>query len=74
MKNIAKGSVLAWLKALPVVGKHLLQRNIIKFSIPAIYIPFSIVINYYSTGKIGNTAKQIYRDRAVIEEKIKEIY
>ncbi|QEH92711.1 hypothetical protein FV141_03545 [Dermacoccus abyssi] len=34
IKKIFSGSTLTAVKSLPVVGKHLLQRNIIKFSIP----------------------------------------
>lgn len=68
VKALASGSRLATLKALPVIGKHLLQRNIIKFSIPLIAVPLSTGINYYSTGTIAKTAKHIYRRRAALRE------
>jgi hypothetical protein len=68
VKALASGSRLATLKALPVIGKHLFQRNIIKFSIPMIAIPLSTGINYYSTGTIAKTARRIYRRRAALRE------
>lgn len=68
VKAVASGSRLATLKALPVIGKHLLQRNIIKFAIPVVSIPLSSGINYYSTGTIAKTAKRIYRRRAALRE------
>lgn len=68
VKALASGSRLATLKALPVIGKHLLQRHIIKFSIPMVAIPLSTGINYYSTGTIARTARRIYRRRAALRE------
>lgn len=69
VKYVAKGATLAWLRALPVVGKYLLQRNIIKFAIPVISIPISAGFNHYSTGAIARMARQIYRDKAAIRER-----
>lgn len=44
VKKIFSGSTLAALKSLPVVGKHLLQRNIIKFTIPGVTIPVTTAV------------------------------
>lgn len=68
VKAVIKGPVLAFLKGLPVIGKYLLQRNIIKFAIPVVGIPLSSGMNYWTTGSIGKRAKQIYRDKAAIRE------
>ncbi len=68
VKAVAKGTVLAWLKALPVVGKYLLQRNIIKFAIPAVGIPLSMGLNRWTTGKVGTQARSIYRDRLTAKQ------
>lgn len=71
--NIFKGTTLTWMKALPVVGKHLLQRNIIKFSIPVVSIPLATGLNYWITGKTSTIAKQVYRDKAAIAERANNI-
>jgi hypothetical protein len=47
VKQVAKGPALHALKALPVVGKLLLQRNIIKMAIPGVAIPLSTGLNYF---------------------------
>lgn len=68
VKKIFTGSALAWLKALPIIGKYLLQRNIIKFAIPMIGIPISMKMNHWQTGQVGKKARGIYRDKAKIRE------
>lgn len=62
------GTRLAWLQALPVIGKYLLQRNIIKFAIPVVNIPLSMKLNHWQTGQVAKKARLIYRDKAAIEE------
>lgn len=68
VKGIFKGAALEFVKALPVVGKYLLQRNIIKFAIPLVNIPLSAGLNYWWTGAIAKRAKAIFRNRAVLDE------
>ena len=60
---------LQFLKALPVVG----ERNIVKFAIPVVAIPISAFMNHYSTGKIGQMARRVYRDKASIREISKQL-
>ncbi|MFG2054237.1 hypothetical protein ACGFI9_09405 [Micromonospora sp. NPDC048930] len=47
-KFYSKGALSA-AKAFPVVGKHLLQRNVIKAGIPLVGIPLAVVLNRYTT-------------------------
>lgn len=68
IKKTVTGSSLQSLKALPVVGKYLLQRNIIKTGIPVVGIGLGVGLNYYTTGQIGKRARTIFRKRAAIEE------
>lgn len=68
VKGVFKGAALEFLKALPVVGKYLLQRNIIKFAIPLVNIPLSAGMNYWWTGAIAKRARTIYRNRAALNE------
>jgi uncharacterized tellurite resistance protein B-like protein len=68
VRHVVRGPILHFLKALPVVGKYLLQRNIIKMAIPGVSIPLSAGLNYYLTGHIARVARQVFRDKAVIEE------
>lgn len=68
VKAVASGARLQWLKALPVVGKYLLQRNLIKLAIPVVNVPVSAGLNYYFTNQVGKTARAIYRDKISIHE------
>jgi hypothetical protein len=72
IKKTVAGSSLASLKALPVVGKYLLQRNIIKIGIPVVGIGLGVGLNYYMTGQIGKRARTIFRRRAAIEEAVRD--
>jgi hypothetical protein len=73
VKKIFSGSTLATAKSLPVVGKYLLQRNIIKFAIPAIGVPVSVGVNYWSTKMAGTKARKVFREEARIAEAARRI-
>lgn len=68
IKKIFSGSTLAAAKSLPVVGKYLLQRSIIKFAIPAVGVPLSMSVNYWSTRVAGGQAVKVFREEASIVE------
>lgn len=68
IKKVFSGSTLKTVQTLPMVGKHLLQRNLIKGAIPIINIPLSTGMNYFSTKSIGKQIKRHHRRRALIEE------
>lgn len=68
VKSVVQGPVLAFLQTLPLIGQYLLQRNVIKFAVPAIGIPVSMKLNHYATGRVGEQAREIYRHRAAIDE------
>ena len=68
VKKIFSGATLAALKSLPVVGKHLLQRNIIKFTIPGVTIPVTTALNRWLTKVAGTQAKIMLRREAQIME------
>lgn len=68
IKKTVTGSSREWLQALPVVGKFLLKRNIIKMAIPVVGIGLGSGINYFYTGSIGKRAKKMFRMRGAIEE------
>lgn len=73
IKKIFSGSTLSAAKSLPVVGKYLLQRNIIKFSIPAVGVPLSMAVNYWSTRTAGAQAVKIFRRDARIVEAARQL-
>lgn len=73
IKKIFSGSTLSAAKSLPVVGKYLLQRNIIKFSIPAVGVPLSMAVNYWSTRAAGAQAVKIFRRDARIVEAARQL-
>lgn len=63
----AKG-VLNAAKALPVVGRYLLQRNVIKIGIPLVGVPLAVVINRQTTLIAGRHARAVFRNEARIIE------
>ncbi|OLT28356.1 hypothetical protein BJF79_11025 [Actinomadura sp. CNU-125] len=68
LKKYYSGPVLAAAKSLSFVGKHLLQRNIIKFAIPGIGVPLTILVNRYTTVIAGRHARSVFRDEARVIE------
>ncbi|MBQ0889471.1 hypothetical protein KBZ94_31885 [Streptomyces sp. RM72] len=68
VKRFYSGSTLAAGRALPVVGKHLLQRNIIKIGIPLIGVPLSVLLNRYTTLVAGRHARAVFRNEARVIE------
>jgi hypothetical protein len=68
VKRFYSGSALTAGKALPVVGKHLLQRNVIKIGIPLIGVPLAVLLNRYTTLVAGRHARAVFRNEARVIE------
>lgn len=68
IKRFYAGPVLAAAKSLPVVGKFLLQRNLIKIGIPLVGIPLAVVLNRWTTAVAGRHARAIFRNEARVLE------
>ncbi|MGW0932792.1 hypothetical protein [Streptomyces sp. NPDC002644] len=68
VKRIFTGATLQAAKGLPVIGRHLLQRNIIKLGIPGVGVPLAILLNRYTTLLAGRHAQAVYRNEARIVE------
>lgn len=68
IKRYFRTGVLQTAKGLPVVGKYLLQRNVIKVGIPAVGVPLSVIVNRYSTHVAGRHARAVFRNEARIIE------
>lgn len=60
--------VLAAAKGLPMVGKMLLQRNVIKIGIPLVGVPLAVLLNRYTTQVAGKHAQAVFRKEAAIRE------
>jgi len=73
VKAFYKGDVIKAGKALPVVGKHLLQRNVVKIGIPIVGVPLSVGINFYTTLLAGRHARAVFRNDARITEAADQI-
>ncbi|MGW9762425.1 uncharacterized protein (DUF697 family) [Micrococcus aloeverae] len=73
VKKIFSGSTLKAVKSIPQVGGLLLQRNIVKFSIPGISIPVSTAVNYWATRASGKYAQGVFRTEAVIIERARRV-
>ena len=68
IKRYYARGVLGAAKSLPIVGKFLLQRNIIKIGIPLVGIPLSVGVNRYTTQIAGRHAERVFRNEARITE------
>ncbi|MEU8727808.1 hypothetical protein AB0C68_00270 [Streptomyces tendae] len=68
IKRFYSKSVLAAGRALPIVGKHLLQRNVIKIGIPLVGVPLSVLLNRYTTLVAGRHARAVFRNEARVIE------
>lgn len=68
LQRIYSRGTLAAARSLPVVGKYLLQRNVVKFAIPAVGVPLSAGVNYWSTRSAGAYARTLFRGEAAIVE------
>ncbi|MBK6017180.1 hypothetical protein [Streptomyces sp. MBT53] len=68
IKRFYSGAVLTAAKGLPVVGKYLLQRNIIKIGIPVVGVPLAVVLNRYTTLLAGRHAQAVFRNDARVIE------
>lgn len=68
VKKFCSGTVLNAGRALPVVGRHLLQRNVIKIGIPLIGVPLAVLLNRYTTLVAGRHARAVFRNEARIIE------
>ncbi|MEV5493122.1 hypothetical protein AB0L47_34985 [Streptomyces bobili] len=68
IKKFYSGGVLTAGRALPVVGRHLLQRNVIKIGIPLVGVPLAVVLNRYTTLLAGRHARAVFRNEARVLE------
>ena len=68
IKRFYSGPVLNAAKGLPVVGKHLLQRNVLKIGIPVVGVPLAVVVNRYTTLVAGRHARAVFRNEARVIE------
>ena len=68
LQRVYRRGTLAAARSLPVVGKYLLQRNVVKFAIPAVGVPLSAAVNYWSTRSAGAYARTVFRREAAVVE------
>ncbi|MFC5958883.1 hypothetical protein ACFP51_31945 [Streptomyces pratens] len=68
VKRFYSNTVLTAGRALPAVGKHLLQRNVIKIGIPLVGVPLAILLNRYTTLLAGRHARAVFRNEARVIE------
>jgi hypothetical protein len=68
IKRFYSGGVISAAKSLPVVGKFLLQRNIIKIGIPLVGVPLAVGLNRYTTLVAGRHAQAVFRNEARVIE------
>lgn len=68
IKRFYRTDVLKAARGLPVVGKYLLQRNVIKIGIPLVGIPLAVILNRQTTLIAGRHARMAFRNEARIIE------
>ena len=73
VKKVVAKDTLKWLKGLPLIGKYLLQRNVIKFAVPVVSVAVSSGINYFGTNSVGNFARTIFQSKGRATEVSKDL-
>lgn len=68
IKSVYTGSTRLAFQSLPVIGKHLLVRNVIKVGIPLVGVPLAVVVNRYTTLVSGRHARAVFRNEARVVE------
>ncbi len=68
IKRFYSKGVLSAGRGLPIVGKFLLQRNVIKVGIPLVGVPLTVVLNRYTTQIAGRHARAVFRNEARVLE------
>lgn len=68
IKRFYSGGVITAAKSFPVVGKFLLQRNVIKIGIPLVGVPLAVGMNRYTTLVAGKHAQAVFRNEARVIE------
>src|SRR4051794_35314689 len=68
IKRFYFGSVRVALQGLPVVGKFLLQRTLIKIGIPLVGVPLAVWVNRWTTQITGGHARAVFRNEARVIE------
>lgn len=68
IKHFYSKGVLTAARGLPVVGRFLLQRTVIKVGIPVVGIPLAVIVNRYSTQITGQHARAVFRNEARVLE------
>lgn len=68
IKKFFSGATLSAMKGLPVIGKFLLQRNLIKIGIPIVGIPLAVILNRWTTVLAGKHARTVFRNEARVLE------
>lgn len=68
IKKFYSKGVLNAAKGLPIVGKYLLQRNVIKIGIPLVGVPLTVLLNRYTTLVAGRHARKVFRNEVRVIE------
>lgn len=68
VRKFYKGAVLQAARGLPIVGKYLLQRNVVKIGIPLVGVPLAVVLNRWTTLVAGRHARLVFRNEARLIE------
>ncbi|PPF65097.1 hypothetical protein C5E11_02930 [Clavibacter michiganensis] len=68
VKKLYSGPVLNAARSLPIVGKYLLQRTVIKIAIPAVGVPVAVLVNRYTTLGAGKHARRVFRNESRVIE------
>ena len=64
IKSEVSGADAAVRRKLPVVGKHLLRRNVVKYALPVVRVPLNAALNYLFTVEIAHMAGEVLVEKA----------
>jgi hypothetical protein len=78
VRQLVKGTVhtsrLRALKSLPIIGKHLLQRNVIKMAIPVVGIGIAGAWTYVAVRSNGRFAAGKFRERFLLRNAVRDTF
>jgi hypothetical protein len=67
------GADAAVQRKLPVIGKHLLRRSVVKYALPVVSVPLNAALNYLFTVEIPHVAGEVLVEKATEPEVLMDL-
>ncbi len=73
IRSDVDGADAAVHRKLPVVGKHLLRRCVVKYALPVVSVPLNAALNYLFTVQIAHMAGEVLVEKATEPEVLMDL-